>query len=212
MRTIFLKTTTIVSAAMLGLQGQAHAESPADDAANDPVIIVTANRSPQPIERIGQSVTVIDAPELERRQTSSVADVLRTVPGVTIARNGGIGSVTSVFIRGADSDQTVALIDGVKLNDPSSPGGGFNFGNLLIGNIERIEVLRGPSSVLWGSQAIGGVVNMITRQPTEELTINLRGDCGQGGAAVRQRRRRILPHQRHLGIQRGTGRDRDRRL
>lgn len=178
MRTNFLKTTTCLSAAMLGLLGQAHAESPVDDAANDPVIIVTANRSPQPIERIGQSVTVIEAPELERRQSTSVADVLRTVPGVTIARNGGIGSVTSVFIRGADSDQTVALIDGVKLNDPSSPGGGFNFGNLLIGNIERIEVLRGPSSVLWGSQAIGGVVNIITRQPTEELTINLRGEYG----------------------------------
>ncbi|MDK2759695.1 MAG: TonB-dependent receptor, partial [Blastomonas fulva] len=71
-----------------------------------------------------------------------------------------------------------ALIDGVKLNDPSTPGGGFNFGHLLTGNIERIEVLRGPSSVLWGSQAIGGVINMITRQPTEELAVNLRGEYG----------------------------------
>ncbi|WP_248785660.1 TonB-dependent receptor, partial [Escherichia coli] len=76
------------------------------------------------------------------------------------------------------SDQTVALIDGVKLNDPSSPGGGFNFGNLLIGNIERIEVLRGPSSVLWGSQAIGGVVNLITVEPTKALQVNARGEYG----------------------------------
>ncbi len=149
----------------------------ADDAAS-PVIVVTANRTAQPIERIGQSVTVIDGPELQRRQTQTVADVLRTVPGVSVIRNGGVGTATSVFIRGAESDQTVALIDGVKLNDPSSPGGGFNFGNLLVGNIERIEVLRGPSSVLWGSQAIGGVINMITRAPTQDLTVNLRGEYG----------------------------------
>jgi len=178
MRTIFLKPSASLSVALMTFSSPARAEALADDESREPVIVVTANRSPQPIDRIGQSVTVIDSAELERRQTNSVADVLRTVPGVTIARNGGIGSVTSVFIRGAESEQTVALIDGVKLNDPSSPGGGFNFGNLLIGNIERIEVLRGPSSVLWGSQAIGGVVNMITRRPTEDLTINLRGEYG----------------------------------
>ncbi len=167
-----LPITMTALALATGARGQA---VPTDTA---PVIVVTANRTPQPIDRVGQSVTVIDAPELQRRQTQTVADVLRTVPGVTIAGNGGVGTATSVFIRGAESEQTVALIDGVKLNDPSSPGGGFFFGNLLIGNIERIEVLRGPSSVLWGSQAIGGVVNMITRQPTEELTLNLRGEYG----------------------------------
>ena len=84
-----------------------------------------------------------------------IYDGRSNVPGVTIARNGGIGTTTSVYIRGAESDQTVALIDGVKLNDPSSPGGGFNFGNLLVGNIARIEILRGSQSVLWGRQAIG---------------------------------------------------------
>jgi vitamin B12 transporter len=147
------------------------------DSARD-VIVVTANRAPEPVGRVGQSITVIDQAGLERRQAQTVADVLRTVPGVSIARNGGVGTSTSVFIRGAESDQTVALIDGVKLNDPSSPGGGFNFGNLLIGNIARIEVLRGPSSVLWGSQAIGGVVNLITRPPTEALEANLRGEYG----------------------------------
>lgn len=170
--------SSLLIVASLGYAGSAHAQDTGETDLSEPVIVVTANRTPQPIERIGQSVTVIDAPELERRQTQTVADVLRTVPGVTIARNGGIGTSTSVFIRGADSDQTVALIDGVKLNDPSSPGGGFNFGNLLVGNIERIEVLRGPSSVLWGSQAIGGVINMITRQPTEDLTVNLRAEYG----------------------------------
>ncbi|MDT7535472.1 TonB-dependent receptor [Sphingobium sp. SA2] len=179
MQNLFLKVT--VSTAALGLCGTfiAHAQ---DDvrtmSPHEPVIVVTANRSAQPVERVGQSITVIDSAEIERRQTQTVADILRTVPGVSITRNGGVGTSTSVFIRGAESDQTVALVDGIKLNDPSSPGGGFNFGNLLIGNIERIEVLRGPSSVLWGSQAIGGVINMITRQPTDALTVNVRGEYG----------------------------------
>lgn len=153
-------------------------QPPQDRGIDDAAIVVTANRTAQPLNRIGQSVTVVDAADLRRRQTATVADVLRTLPGVTIARNGGVGTATQVFIRGGESDQTVALIDGVKLNDPSSPGGGFDFGNLLVGNIERIEVLRGPSSVLWGSQAIGGVVNLITRKPTEQVTVNLRGEYG----------------------------------
>ncbi len=155
----------------------------AEDAAPPPAdrdddIVITANRAPEPLSRIGQSVTVIDADTLKTRQTAILTDILREVPGLSVARNGGIGGTTSVFIRGAESDQTVALIDGVKLNDPSSPGGGFNFGNLLVGNIDRVEVLRGPSSVLWGSQAIGGVINLITTKPTEQLTVNLRGEYG----------------------------------
>ena len=115
----------------------------------------------------------------------------------------------------------MALIDGVKLNDPSSPGGGFNFGNLLIGNIARIEVLRGAQSVLWGSQAIGGVVNLITRQPTEQLAVNARAeggwhDTGQAFANVSGKvgpvsaslGRRLLHHRRHLRLSR-RARERD---
>jgi len=149
----------------------------ADDGAND-TIIVTASRGETPLSQVGQSVTVITADDIETRQSTAVVDLLRTVPGVTFTRNGGIGTSTSVNIRGADSDQTVALIDGVKLNDPSSPGSGFNFGNLLTGNISRIEVVRGSQSVLWGSQAIGGVINIITREPTEDLTFNANAEYG----------------------------------
>ncbi len=178
MPTLFLKTTasTLVFASVCApaiAQDNLAAADP-----REPIVVVTANRTAQPVERVGQSISVVDSEEIERRQTQSVADILRTLPGVSIIRNGGVGATTSVFIRGAESDQTAALIDGVKLNDPSTPGGGFNFGHLLTGNIERIEVLRGPSSVLWGSQAIGGVINMITRQPTEELAVNLRGEYG----------------------------------
>jgi vitamin B12 transporter len=149
----------------------------ADDNTND-TIIVTASRGETPLSQVGQSVTVITADEIKTRQTVAVVDLLRTVPGVTFTRNGGLGTTTSVNIRGADSDQTVALIDGVKINDPSSPGSGFNFGNLLTGNIRRIEVVRGSQSVLWGSQAIGGVINIITREPTEDLTFNANAEYG----------------------------------
>ncbi|KRB79307.1 TonB-dependent receptor [Sphingomonas sp. Root710] len=151
----------------------------ADEAAADgETIVVTAGRSEQKLSEVGKSISVIGIETLEQRQTASVADILRTMPGVTIQRNGGLGTITSVFIRGAQSEQTVALIDGVKLNDPSSPGGGFSFADLLTDNLERIEVLRGPQSVLWGSQAIGGVVNIITRAPTDSLELRATGEYG----------------------------------
>ena len=148
----------------------------AADAGTD--ILVTANREARPASTVGQAVSVLDTATITQRQAVTVSDLLRQTPGVTVVRNGGVGTTTSVNIRGAESDQTVALIDGIKLNDPSSPGGGFNFGSLLIGNIARIEVLRGAQSVLWGSQAIGGVVNLITRQPTEQLSVNARAEGG----------------------------------
>lgn len=150
----------------------AHAES--DDA-----VIVTANRTPTPESRVGLSVSVIDAGDIARLQTASVVELLRSVPGIASSRNGGAGTISSVFVRGASSDHTVALIDGVKINDPSSTAGGFDFGRLLTGNVARIEVVRGPQSVLWGSQAIGGVVNIITqRADSDRPSANFHGEYG----------------------------------
>ena len=131
--------------------------------------IVVAARVPQYASQIGQSVTVITRDEIEQRQTVAVSDLLATTPGITVSRNGGLGTVTAVRIRGAEGEQTLTLIDGVRVNDPSSPGGAFDFGSLLAGSIDRIEILRGPNSVPWGSQAIGGVVNIVTARPTEGL-------------------------------------------
>lgn len=153
------------------------------DSADDQQVIVTAGRAPQPLDRVGQSVSVLDEKTIDTRQTQAIADLLRTTPGLTIARNGGLGQPTSAFIRGAESGQTVAVIDGVKITDPALPNGGFDFANLLTGNIDRIEVVRGPSSVIWGSQAIGGVVNVITRAPTDTLAINARAEGGYRGTA-----------------------------
>ena len=141
-------------------------------------IVVTAARAEQASDQVGQAVTVLDRQTIETRQTVSVADLLAQTPGVTVSRNGGPGSFTAVRIRGAEGEQTLVLIDGVRINDPSSPGGGFDFGNLLSDSFERIEVLRGPNSVPWGSQAIGGVVNVLTVQPAEDLQLSVRAEGG----------------------------------
>src|SRR5690606_10343576 len=127
----------------------------------------SANRSPQTIDKVGQSVTVLDAASLRASQATVVSDALARTPGVSLSRNGGIGRPTALRIRGAESDQNVVVVDGVKLNDPSATGAGYNFANLLIGDVSRIEVLRGAQSTLWGSQAIGGVINIVTAEPTQ---------------------------------------------
>ncbi len=142
-------------------------------------IIVTANRAETPVSKVGLSVSVITSDDIERLQSPGVTELLRTVPGLTATRSGSIGTLSSVFMRGASSDHTVALIDGVKINDPSSTAGGFDFGRLMAGNLERIEVVRGPQSVLWGSQAIGGVVNLITRRVEGDRPVaTIKGEYG----------------------------------
>jgi len=126
-------------------------------------MVVTASRRPQPLSTVGASISVVGEEALERGQYTFVIDALQTLPSLAINPNGAFGGQTSVSIRGADTSQTVILVDGVQLNDVSSPGGGFNFGTLDTNGIERIEVLKGPQSVLYGSDAIGGVVNIITK-------------------------------------------------
>lgn len=146
-------------------------------------IVVTAARATQAAAETGQAVTILDRDLIEQRQAVAVADLLAQTPGVTATRNGGVGGFTGLRIRGAEAEQTLVLIDGVRVNDPSSPGGGFDFANLLADNIERIEVLRGPNSVPWGSQAIGGVVNIVTARPTHEPSLAARAEGGAFGAA-----------------------------
>jgi vitamin B12 transporter len=136
-------------------------------------LVVTATRSPVEADTVGTIVTVLDQRAIEAAQTPAVVELLATTPGVSFTRNGGPGTSTTVNIRGAEGQHTVVLIDGVKLNDPSSTQGGYNFGGLLIGDVSRIEVLRGAQSTLWGSQAIGGVVNVVTAEPTRALQGNI---------------------------------------
>lgn len=138
-------------------------------AADGETIIVTATRAPLTLDEIPAAIAVLDKAAIDRAQDIGVTELLLRTPAISISRNGGYGTSTSLRIRGAESDHSVVVIDGVKLNDPSSTGGGFNFTNLLVGDIARIEVLRGPQSILWGSQAIGGVVNIVTASPEKAL-------------------------------------------
>ncbi|MBA2920267.1 TonB-dependent receptor [Sphingomonas sp. MAH-20] len=146
-------------------------------------IVVTSARAPQSAAETGQAVTVLDRELIVQRQAVVVSDLLAQTPGVAVSRNGGAGGFTGLRLRGAEAEQTLVLIDGVKVNDPSSPGGGFDFANLLADNIERIEVLRGPNSVPWGSQAIGGVVNIVTAPPSSDPTFTARAEGGSFGTA-----------------------------
>ncbi len=146
--------------------------APAPDPASSPdadSIIVTATRVPTPVDQVVSSVTVLDKPAIDRSQDIDVLGLLARTPGVSFSRNGGYGTDATLRIRGAEGDQTVLVVDGVKMTDPASPDGSYNFGNLLIDDASRIEVLRGPQSTLWGSQAIGGVVNIVTPLATKSL-------------------------------------------
>jgi len=137
--------------------------------ASDERIVVTALRTPVEADRVSAAVTVLDEPAIVALQPLAVTDALLRTPGISLSRNGGYGTATSLRIRGADAGQSVMVIDGMRLSDPSSTAGGYGFSNLLLDDIDRIEILRGPQSILWGSDAIGGVVNVSTRRPTEPL-------------------------------------------
>ena len=112
-----------------------------------PTLAVIANRTPTDTRAVGSAITIIDHEELERRQIKFVADALRTVPGVAVSRTGGAGGITDVRIRGAESNQTLVLIDGIEVNDPAL-NSSTDFASLLSLEVERIEVLRGPQSAL----------------------------------------------------------------
>ncbi|MDI6762859.1 MAG: TonB-dependent receptor [Thermodesulfobacteriota bacterium] len=127
-------------------------------------VVVTATRFETPIEEIASSITSIPSEEIIKKQKASVLEVLRGIPGLDVVRTGGAGMSASIFIRGANSEHTLVMIDGVEVNDPISPGRSYDFAHLTVDNIERIEVLRGPQSTLYGSDAIGGVIHIITKK------------------------------------------------
>lgn len=123
-------------------------------------LVVSAAQIDQPLSRIPDSVTVIDGREIDARQQFTLASVLRSVPGLTLQQNGGPGTVTSLFTRGGESDYTLVLVDGVRAN---AFGGGLDLSQVPVQDVERIEVLRGSQSALYGSDAIAGVVQVVTR-------------------------------------------------
>ncbi len=129
----------------------------------DTVITVVASGSAQPVAQAGQSISVMGVDELASIQGPDLARALERLPAVSLTRNGGPGSFTGLRVRGADAEQVLVLVDGVRVADVAAPGGGYDLGNLMTGGIGKIELLRGSNSVVWGSQAMGGVLAVTTR-------------------------------------------------
>ena len=173
-------------------------------------IVVSGTRSEAPVSQLGASVTVFDAADIERRQSPPLADLLTASPGVTIARSGGYGSVTSLFVRGGESNHNKVLIDGIPVNEP---GGYFNFSNITSENLERVEIVRGAQSALFGSDAMASVIQLVTRRgragspPRFDATIE-GGTYGTGRARAVGRGRiapRRLLGRRRRGSRRTIG-------
>ena len=134
-------------------------------------IIVTGARAPISAGDVGSAVTVLTREDIEHRQARYVADLLRAVPGFAVSHSGVLGSQTQVRVRGSEANQVLVLIDGVRANDPAT-GDEFRWEHLATANIERIEIVRGPQSAVWGSDAIGGVVHIITRSGSDARGLN----------------------------------------
>jgi vitamin B12 transporter len=141
-------------------------------------IVITATRLETPERELASSVTVISRKEIEASQKSNVYDVLRGNPALDVVQAGGPGNTVTLFMRGANSGHTLVLVDGVEAGDPSSTDRSYNLANLGVDNVERIEVIRGPQSTLYGSDAMGGVINVITRKGAGRPQVSLLGEGG----------------------------------
>ncbi|MFA7263969.1 MAG: TonB-dependent receptor [Caulobacter sp.] len=157
MKRLLLTTTALLALASTARAGTTASPVPVDE------LVVTATRLETRIDD-APDARVITADDIAASQATFAGDILETIPGLSLSRNGDFGGVTTVRMRGASGDKTLVLVDGVVQNDPSSPNGGFDFSSLDLGDVERIEVLSGPQGSLWGSDAIGGAIAFTTRE------------------------------------------------
>jgi vitamin B12 transporter len=150
----------------------------------DASVVVSGDAIPEPLETLGAAATVIGAREASRAQQTNLLEMMRTVPGLDVVQSGGPGTVTSLFLRGTNSTQTLVLVDGVKLN--SAYFGGVDLSAVGMTNVERVEVVRGPFSALWGSEAVGGVVQVFTKRAAGGIEdgVTARGRFAGGSAGA----------------------------
>jgi outer membrane cobalamin receptor len=142
-------------------------------------VVVTGTRTANVLSEIPNTTTIIDLIEIEARNDASVADLLRNVPGVHVTQPSGQGGVAKVFVRGGDLEMTMVLLDGIRVNDPNdSRGAAFDFSTVNMSDVERIEIVRGPQSAVYGSDALAGVINIISKEKADELGASLFAETG----------------------------------
>lgn len=141
-------------------------------------VVVSATKISTPSLELANSVTVIDSNKINQSNKISLVDLLNEVPGLSITQSGGAGKLSYVYLRGGNSNHTLVLIDGVEINTPSDPSNAYDLANILTDDIQRIEILRGPQSILYGSDAISGVINIFTKKGNSKPTLHLNADGG----------------------------------
>jgi vitamin B12 transporter len=198
-------TRSITLAAFVLLAQSARGQDP--DTVTLNTVIVSATKTPTLRSELTQSVTVINGDDLRARGVARVSDALQQVPGVMIAQNGSFGSVASLFMRGGESRYTKVLIDGVAVNQS---GGYFDFSHLTTDNVEKIEIVRGPASVLYGADAVTGVIQIFTSAGHGPLSFNasgrggtygtIDGDMGLSGSLARLRIRWQVRRTKPMGF------------
>ena len=165
---------------MTGAAGVVFAQDPSTADQN---VVVTASRAPEPLDSTLWSTTVLTRADIEARQPSSLAELLGDLAGINIVNNGGLGKVSTVLMRGAESDHTLLLVDGMRV--ASATAGTAPFELIPLEQIDRIEVVRGPRSTLYGSDAMGGVIQIFTRQAPHNDGVSLRGSLSGGSHDAR---------------------------
>ncbi|HLS19099.1 MAG TPA: TonB-dependent receptor plug domain-containing protein, partial [Paracoccaceae bacterium] len=161
----------------LALAPLALAPALAEEPLTTPPVIVTGGLTPIEAQSYGRSATIVTAEEIEARHIHHVSEALRTVPGVSVSQTGGAGGLTTIRLRGAEATHTLVLVDGIEISAPEN--GAYDFGGLLAADIERIEVLRGPQSALYGANAVGGVISIITKDASQRgLRFHAEGEVG----------------------------------
>ena len=168
------KLTTI--ACLLSTTFVAYAEAPNADEKIE-TIVVKAARVPLPAVAVGTAISLLDGDELTNRQVVAVSEVLRSRPGIAVNRAGGLGALTQVRLRGGEANQVAVYIDGIPVNDPAQ-GNEFNFAHLLNTDIGSLEIIRGPQSALWGSDAISGVINVQSQRAEPGFRADVLGEAG----------------------------------
>jgi vitamin B12 transporter len=156
-------------------------EEPAEEPIVMEPLVVTASKIAAPISQVVSSITVITAADIAARKARNLKEILQGVVGVDLIQNGGSGQLSSVFVRGAASERTLIMINGVPIFDPMSPARNTNIAKIALDNVEQIEVVRGPQSVVFGSSAMGGVINIITKKGKAEPKIQIQAEGGKYG-------------------------------